>query len=909
MPDYVKKIRTTDDSTEHRLVGSVIPVSPESFGMKAGAALTEGMIVFKSTETSSSSINKIYPITNTSKYVDLNWGLAVVKKACTSGTILNGDYIAQQGVYTYSSATAGRAYGIKLTYDGTGYKMASSTLSTLIVNMSTVTDGYFIYMGIGQVSGSDKIIACDFSNHLFFRFKNNRVVQINGRDVDTLHPSVPVSPDSVGMTTGAAIAAGDIIFRCKTDNKVYPISNTTNYLDLDWGLAIAKEACNANSLLSGNSILQQGPITYASAVNGSVYYLRLAKDSTGYKIYSNTPVTVTETSGHYIYLGHGIVYNGEGSIACDFSNHMFLTLNHGKVTHINGRVLSSSAGDIVVPVSVDSTPPFIGEDLENNLVYKCATDGKLYELDGANKSSKPIDMDWGIAYFPGIVDYDENEDIAPDANTLLQKQEFTGLSSYLPSGVNYDVGEPLFLICGDANPTPRSGAGVFSKGIICSFDDVKLYAENNDTPVTYLYVGTYTDDGYLALDVSNHMFYTFEYPDFKIKAINGIEILQPTIPTIPTYRNPVSGNSPSLIAGTQLTNGCMVFCALYSSAQNTVNKISSTMMNYTIEPEWGLGIYYGVTLTSGNRPAKDTIFQQCEWSGDGADLSSFTDGDDLYALFGLSSNAVGDFYPPIVLSGGLVIKNRTEMLNWAKTNNLDTITYCYIGTLIVSGNTRIIGVDLSSHQFVTEDVAKYKITHINGIAVGGSDDGGSVTDLETVISGCSGVYGLFANSLCCYDTSGEISSFTTSGGTGTSKTSATGLKFPIGNQIYVFLETTSLGGEVDFTAKSFAEQKSDVSLEYTGNLSSNINSGLPVYLHVTVDQATGTFSPAASNLIVDSGGLSSGQYYIFLGWTNETGKSIMFEVNNPLYYCGSGGALVPYYDSVIGNIEDILAAI
>lgn len=710
MPDYVKKIRTTDDSTEHRLVGSVIPVSPESFGMKAGAALTEGMIVFKSTETGSSYVNKIYPITNTSKYVDLNWGLAVVKKACASGTILNGDYIAQQGVYTYSSATAGRAYGIMLSYDGTGYKMASSTLSTLIVNMSTVTDGYFIYIGIGQVSGTNKIIACDFSNHMFFRFKNNRVVEINGRDVDTLHPSVPVSPDSVGITTGAAITAGDIIFRCKTDNKVYPITNTTNYLDLDWGLAIAKEACNANSLLSGNSILQQGPITYASAVHGSVYYIRLTKDSTGYKIYSNTPVTVTETSGHYIYLGHGIVHNGAGSIACDFSNHMFLTLNHGKVTHINGREIESS-GEIVIPVAVNATQPFIGEDLNDNLVYKCVTDGKLYELNGQNISSKAIDMDWGIAYFKGSIDYDPNTDTSPNANTLLHKEEFSGLTPYLPSGANYDVGETLFLICASQNPTPRGVTGVYPKGIICSYDDVKSYATNYSTIVHYMYVGTYTEDGFLALDVTNHVFYGMEYPDFKIKSINGIDITQPTIP--PTdYRNPVVGDSLLPLAYNTIAANSLVF----KGTDGKLRAVSLTNRSEKVDPDWGLAIYIGSSgVVADTRPDNNKLMQQCQWNGGGADLTSFAAGDQIYAVFDASNHDSDGIMYPLVSETGLILTNRAGLVTLADGGSL---IYCYIGTLIVNNNTKTIAVDLSAHQFITEDFSQNKITDINGVAVG-----------------------------------------------------------------------------------------------------------------------------------------------------------------------------------------------
>ena len=709
MSAYIKQIRTTDvnDSSEHRLVGSVIPVSPESFGMKAGAALTEGMIVFKSTEDTSSTRNKIYPISNTSKYIDLNWGLAIVKKAANSGAILNGDYIAQQGVYTYSSAVAGRDYGLQLVFDGTGYKINSSTP----VNMNTVTDGIFIYLGIGQISGTDKIIACDFSNHLFMEFKNGRVVSINGKDLDILHPTVPVSPESFGMTAGAAISAGDIIFRCKTDSKIYPITNTTKYIDVDWGLGIAKNSCVIDAVLSGNDILQQGVFSYASATAGTVYYLRLTKDSSGYKIYSSVPVSLTESSGHYVYLGHGETSNSVNIIACDFSNHMFITLNHNTLTHINGRQIGGSS-EIVIPVAVNATQPFIGEDLNNNLVYKCITDGKLYELDGQNISSKAIDMDWGIAYFKGSIEYDPNTDTSPNANTLLHKEEFSGLTAYLPSGASYDIGEALFIICASQNPTPRGVTGVYPKGIIGSYEDVKSYAENYSSIVHYMYVGTYTEDGFLALDVTNHVFYGIEFPEFKIKTINGNEIIQPTIP--PTdYRNPVVGDSLMPLAGSNLTDGCMVFMSSFG----TIYKLNSQWHNYIVEPSWGLGVYKGSTVSTTNRPSKNSILQQCEWNGDGVSLSSFSDGETIFAVFDTEDSPTsGGLCKPVVNSTGLQLLNRTGILE-LKSQNISIVTYCYVGTIVSENNTKKIAVDLSAHQFITENIAENRILAVNGVSV------------------------------------------------------------------------------------------------------------------------------------------------------------------------------------------------
>ena len=1340
MPNYIKNIKTPDDGVNHGLIPSITPVADGSFGMKAGAALTEGAIVFKSTETGSSAVNKIYAITNTSKYIDPYWGLALVKKAASSGTVLSGDYLSLSGVYSYSSASAGIPYALKLTKNSSGYRVSTSTPQ----NIRTATDGYYIYLGVGEtgtVNGATvKRIACDFSGHMFFRIVSGRIVEINGREIDVLHPSVPVSPESsgfvagvaiaagqilfrcktdnkiypinntanyldldwglgiaevacaadatlsgnnilqqssishssavagtdyglslvydgtgykistgtlvdinnvtdgimiyvgvgngtekidcdfsnhtflkiensnisalngrnltinvpvsvdakmppageslnnsivfkcasdgklyaiesnnistkpvdldwgialckpniganvvpeknkvvqkaeidyahtllpnvsnpadgddlyfycglgnnsepelnvfstghignyddvkeyaetngkcvymyvgqaifnstpnyvapssiiesayiqdssgtqqnssyqdvhvfnvvegakyfvtasfssgygsyianyydingirigkeylqtnaelvdaeltlprgttvikcnfrkadtacgmkmslmsmaldtsnhtfftitktsriseingrglqqnvpvspesFGMTAGSAITAGDIVFRCKTDYKIYPISNTSNYLDLDWGLGIAKTSCAVNSVISGDDIVQQGAYSYQSATAGTIYYLPLSKDNTGYKIYSSTPSTMLDTSGNYIYLGHGESNGTVNIIACDFSNHMFFTFNHGRISHINGRELaSSSGGSIAVPVSVDATPPPIGEDLKPNLVYK-GIDGYLYQLNGTYIDQIAIDMNWGIAFYPGSAIYDPNTDVFTDPNDLLQKQEYANIANYLPSGASYKPGEPLFLVCGGSKS--KATNDTYSKGIICSFDDVKTYAANATEPVTYLYVGLYNDDGYLALDVSNHMFYTFRHPDYRIMAINGVSIQQPTGPE--TYRNPVSGNSSMITTATALTNGCMVFCALYSNTSNYICKLK-TGVNYYVEPEWGLGVYYGNGVNAGSRPSKDSIFQQCEWDGDGADLTTFEIGDALYALFDLNAWTIDDRLPPVVMNdgndGGVIIQNRAGMITYAKNNEMPNITYCYIGVLVIVNGVRTIAVDLSAHQFITEDVSEYKITHINGKELSGSGNSGAATDLETIISGTAGAHGLFLNSLCCYDKDGEMSSFTKTGGSGTSKQSATDIKFPIGNQIYMFLGSTALASEADFTALSFAEQKDGVPLEYTGNLSNNFTAGHAVYLHVTIDQATGTFSPAASNLIVTS--LTSGQYYIFLGWTNAAGKSIMFEEKNPLYYYTSSGGLVPYYDSVIGNIEDVLAAI
>lgn len=742
-------------------------------------------------------------------------------------------------------------------------------------------------------------------------------IKLPNGTVHRIKSNIPISPNSYGLIAGATIAANTIVYR-GTDGYIYPVTDTTHYIDINWGLGITEIQVSSGARILGNNILQQGSVefetSYLNVTNGYTYVLTLTKDNTGYKT-SNSgkpqSLSLIQTSNlSYIYIGIGekatVGTDTINQIACDFSNHIFITLSGGRIRFLNGKEIVGSAGSIAVPVTVDSELPCIGEDIQDNLVFKCATDNKLYECNGSNISTKPVDLEWGIAYYGDTITHSSEQEVYPELNSMLQKCEFSSLSNYLPSGANYSEGEDLFLVCSiGANPTPRGVSGLFSTGKIGNFEYVKSYAENYGG-VVYLYVGTYTSDGYLSLDVSNHLFLTMDGDSYEITHINGIKIAQPTIPTIPTYKNPVSGDSRNIPAGNEITNNSLVFMGWFSSADNVLYKLQSSLKNYTVEPEWGLAIYKGSTISATETPANNTLFQQCEWSGNGITLTGFNSGEPLYVIFGLSSERVDGVYHPVVLENSPIITSRYGMLDWAKQNSVTEITYCYLGTVVVSGNTRVIAVDLSAHMFITEDLEQRVITKINGKDIGGTNADESATDLKTIISGCSGINGLFQYSLCCYDDQGEIASFTTSGGNGTSKVSATARKFPIGNKIYYYTDT-SLNSETDFVAKEFYIQKDGVPIEYTGNISSNFSPGVAVYLHVTVDQSTGTFSPASSNLVTVT--LLNGNYYIFLGWVNESGKSIMFESDNQLYYEDSSKGLVPYYDSVIGDIETVLAAI
>ena len=351
---------------------------------------------------------------------------------------------------------------------------------------------------------------------------------------------IPISPETPGMVAGADLTNGQIVYRCITDKKIYPVSDNQHYVDLDWGLGLVKKDANINSYINGDYIAQQGVYNYGpSLVNGQTYFIKLNKDSTGCKITSMIFDNVLEPDGVYIYIGVAEFHSTTRVLACDFSSHMFFELKDGQIVAINGRPINTKP---VIPVSSDTLNPPIGEGLYNSLVFRCKTDGKLYNCNSYNAQSKPMDLEWGLAVYPGLLYFSLSEEKRPEQNSLLQKCEFN-YSAYTQEV--FAEGEPLFLIVGGDDP-------FYSNGVIAPFNTVLNYSVRNGY-VTYIYLGINTN-GRLSIDLTNHTFYTLTGAG-KLVAINGNDIISglehPVVP--------VTVDSELPIAGEDINAGALVF--------------------------------------------------------------------------------------------------------------------------------------------------------------------------------------------------------------------------------------------------------------------------------------------------------------------------------------------------------------
>lgn len=169
------------------------------------------------------------------------------------------------------------------------------------------------------------------------------------------------------------------------------------------------------------------------------------------------------------------------------------------------------------------------------------------------------------------------------------------------------------------------------------------------------------------------------------------------------------------------------------------------------------------------------------------------------------------------------------------------------------------------------------------------------------LNGLSGTYGIHEKSLCACanwanDTMGLMSSFTTVGGTHTSKSTDIGATFPIGCKIYYHPDDTAFTNSTIFTGKKFYSTYDSVDARYTAvegyNVSLSNGGASNVYLKVQVvfANATTRWTPfydknTVSEIIVTSDDLESDNFYIYLGKTNASNVyQFQLEENNPLYY-------------------------
>lgn len=777
----------------------------------------------------------------------------------------------------------------------------------------------------------------DASNHFY-------ILDTSVQDLSDNLYKHPVAPYSLGYVAGSAILANSIVYKGK-DNLLYPITDTDHLVDMAWGLAMATKAAAAEALVDGNSLLQQGTVplgsltpfgSYSMTTPGAYYaYFDASNPNAGQlmpsdrthgeiDVVSDNSIGMSQPlNTTHIFIGE--VYTTQSNkkaLAYDFSAHHFKTLSAGKILKIDGLEVSGSSGHsilsgLAVPVTIDASLPIAGEDLyEGSLVYKAYGTNEVYMID---TSTNPLDLEWGIAYC------DANTSIGGDVsvNRLLQKCEYGDIVSHLYGDAEQVVkpGVDMYIICSKGyNPQPRGtsySGNTYTIGAKCisDYDHVKSYASGFGG-ATYMYLGVINEDGYLALDTANHMFYTLESTGEGITHINGHDIFIPEKPDITDYRNPVVGDASMPTISRDIPYNSIVFkMPSFSGNVGALNAMDSSGVNGYVDPDWGLGVYRGSSMTYDGkvevRPAFNTVFQQCLWTGMNSEITkqNYPDGTLLYAVFANDlprANGVGG----IKFVDPSNIVSRADMMANADSVWSNPLWYCYVGTVIRTYDAsteaytvRGVAVDFSAHQFILEDFSTNKILAINGVAVGGADDNqdSSITDVYSCLDFTTD--GIYENSLCCFDTSSRLNPFTTSGGTGT-KSAATTRKFPIGSEIYYKEGTDLISGT--YIGKKLAIQKDEVDIRYTGNIGSN-NGGEPLYLSVTVDHEAGTFSPA-SGLIMKSG-FTDGSSYIYLGQAHS-GTTMMFENKNPMYtYNGTSGKMVPYYSSVIGDIETLLAAI
>lgn len=152
----------------------------------------------------------------------------------------------------------------------------------------------------------------------------------------------------------------------------------------------------------------------------------------------------------------------------------------------------------------------------------------------------------------------------------------------------------------------------------------------------------------------------------------------------------------------------------------------------------------------------------------------------------------------------------------------------------------------------------------------------------SIIAGANGVK---QNSLCAMDSTGKYRSFTTTDGTGTSKTVNSSAKFR--NPMLIFKNNSDTNyasdAEVGTGYQSYYAQAT-VDLRYCCNDWSAFTKNTPTYLECSKD-SDGYFSVSSSIIVQPQNDFLTGYYYIYLGNTRRDQAYYMtLQPNHPVFY-------------------------
>lgn len=143
---------------------------------------------------------------------------------------------------------------------------------------------------------------------------------------------------------GATISANTLAF-LSTDNKLYPVSNTSKELNANFGLGFSRVSTTSGNTASTTNILKQGvwdslgSISHDTLSQGAPVYLRCTM-SNG-KIYSNNYLATSMSAG-YTWVKVGVAFSAT-AIAIMLEDVIFMTLDSsGNLTHVNGVSLAGS---------------------------------------------------------------------------------------------------------------------------------------------------------------------------------------------------------------------------------------------------------------------------------------------------------------------------------------------------------------------------------------------------------------------------------------------------------------------------------------------------------------------------------------------------------------------------------------
>ena len=179
----------------------------------------------------------------------------------------------------------------------------------------------------------------------------------------------------------------------------------------------------------------------------------------------------------------------------------------------------------------------------------------------------------------------------------------------------------------------------------------------------------------------------------------------------------------------------------------------------------------------------------------------------------------------------------------------------------------------------------------------------------------SSSYGVFQGSLCARNANDCMCSFTTTGGTGTSKVSNRLTYFPIGSKLFRSRYTHQ--ANTSYTQKKFESTCEDLDLRYTGNLAANVfkfedDANYSVYLAVDLvydaqNNPIG-WKPVDTSkqaLVTDVGHMSSNCFYVFIGYSRSSDSNKWYmstlEMENPLYFF-NGTDLIDWSTYLAGQL-------